>query len=180
MNPPLMARALLLAVAGDDQAEFVAGDLHEEFVFLCQTRGRRAGRRWYVWQVARSILALLGLRMRSGEVAHVFAATALGVAIPLLLLDRLWCFVYSQIPLKDGLHRAPGFLAANVICAGLCAAFCGATARSLRRAVAIAAAAALAAGFALWNSAGAAPALYVCVILLIAPASSLMAWRRFR
>ena len=82
---------LLLAVAGEREAEFVAGDLHEEFLYLCATRGARAGRRWYSWQVWRSLFSLWGLRMRHGEATHVVAAAGLGVALPLLLLDRLWC-----------------------------------------------------------------------------------------
>jgi hypothetical protein len=180
MNPPVFARVLLLAVAGEKEAEFVSGDLHEEFLFLCATRGPRAGRRWYSWQVLRSAFSLWGLRMRNGEVAHVAAAAGLGVALPLLLLDRLWSFVYSLIPLKDGLHRAPGFLAANVFCACVLAALCGATAGSFRRALAIASAAAGAAAFAAWGSVGEAPALYVWLLLLASPASTLIAfqWRK--
>ncbi len=58
MIPPTIARALLLALAGEHEAEFVAGDLYEEFVLLCATRGLRAGRRWYFSQVFRSALSL--------------------------------------------------------------------------------------------------------------------------
>ncbi|SPE26821.1 membrane hypothetical protein [Candidatus Sulfopaludibacter sp. SbA3] len=177
MNPPWIARMLLLAVAGEREADFVAGDLHEEFLYLCATRGRRASRRWYSWQVVRSLFPLWDLRMRNGEAAHIVAAAGLGVALPLLLLDRLWSFVYSLIPLKDGLERAPGFLAANVICACALAALCGATAGSFRRALAIAAAAAGAAALGVWGSAGAAPALYVWLVLLGAPASTLAAFQ---
>jgi len=48
-----IARMLLLAAAGDTQAEFVLGDLEEEFSLVCERRGRFAGGRWYVWQVLR-------------------------------------------------------------------------------------------------------------------------------
>ena len=180
MKPPLLARMLLLAVAGENEADFVAGDLHEEFLYLSATRGRRAGRRWYSWQVLRSLPSLWNLRMLHGELVHVVAAAGLGVALPLLLLDRLWCFVYSLVPLKDSVHRAPGLLAANVICACTLAAACGATAATLRRAVAIAAAVASAAAFALWGSVGAAPAVYVWLMLLGPPAGALLMfqWNR--
>ncbi len=134
MKPPALARLLLFAVAGESESEYVAGDLHEEFIYLCATRGRSAGSRWYVWQVLRSVLALLALRLRSGETRHVIVAV-LGVAVPLLLLDRLWCFVHSQIPLKDGLERAPGFLAVNLVYVCVFAALCGASARSFHRAI---------------------------------------------
>src|SRR5258708_23130273 len=134
MKPPMLARLLLLAVAGENETEFVAGDFHEEFIYLCATRGRPAGSRWYAGQVLRSIVTLLGLRMRSGEARHLVLAL-LGVAVPLLLLDRLWCFVHSQIPLKDGLERAPGFLAVNLGCVCIFAALCGAAGRSFHRAI---------------------------------------------
>jgi len=173
MKPPIAARLLLMAVAGELEAEFVAGDLHEEFLYLSATRGPRISRRWYLSQVLRSLPSLWGLRMRRGELAHVAAAAGLGVALPLLLLDRLWSFVYSLIPLKDGLHRAPGFLIANVVCACVLAGACGATAGSPRRAVAMAAAVALASAFALWGSVGAAPTPYAWLVLLAPPASTL-------
>jgi hypothetical protein len=67
MKPPVIARALLLSVAGEDWAECVSGDLEEEFHQVCQARDRAAGARWYVQQVVRAVVPLLGLRMRSGE-----------------------------------------------------------------------------------------------------------------
>jgi len=182
MNPPALARILLLAVAGEHQAEFVAGDLHEEFLLLCAAHGRPAGSRWYVRQVARSAATLLGMRFRSGEAAHLVAAAVLAVAMPLLLLDRLWRFVYSQIPLKDGLDRAPGFWAASLVCVCVCAAMCGGLARSLYRAIGVALAGAAAAACALWCGAAVTPALYAGLVILAAPASSMAVflWRKSR
>lgn len=178
MNPPVWARWLLLAVAGEQEAEFVAGDLHEEFVLLCAAHGRRQGRRWYSSQVLRSVAPLWNLRMRKGEVAHVVAAAGLGVALPLLLLDRLWCVVYSLIPLKDGVERTPALLAVNVFCACILSAASGASAGSFRRALAMAFAVAVASAFAAWGSVGAAPWPYVLSLLFAAPASTLAAHRR--
>jgi len=180
MKPPMLARLLLIAVAGEGESEFVAGDLHEEFIYLCATRGRRASSRWYIWQVLRSVITLLGLRLRSGEALQV-VLPVLAVALPLMLLDRLWCFVHSQIPLKDGLDRTPWFLAVNLVYACICAALCGSAARSLQRTLLIAAATTASAGFALWTAIGATPATYVWLVLLLVPASSLFAftWRRF-
>ena len=180
MKPPILARLLLVAVAGETESEFVAGDLHEEFLYLCATRGRRTGSRWYAWQVLRSVSTLFRLRLRSGEAMQLALAT-LGVALPLILLDRLWCFVHSQVPLKDGLDRAPWFLAVNLAYACICAALCGSAARSLQRAIFIAVAGAASAAFALWTCVGATPVMYVWLILSMVPASSLLGftWRKF-
>jgi len=180
MKPPIIARALLLAVAGEACAECVAGDLEEEFLQVCQARDRAAGARWYAWQVVRSVGPLLVLRMRSGELRETMLAALLGVAVPMLLLDRLWCFVYSQIPLKDGTDRAPEFLAVNVLSVCLGAAIVGCTRKSSQAVASTALATAAAAGFAMWASAGAAPALYAALVLLVAPASSLIAFVRRR
>jgi hypothetical protein len=172
MNPPALARALLTAAAGEAHADFVAGDLHVEFLCLCAARGRKEGNRWYARQVLRSLPGLLQLRIRSGELTCLFVS-AWSVAMPLLLLDRLWCFVYSQIPLKDGLGRAPGFLAANALIVCICAALAGATGPGPRSAVAIAAAVMAGVAFGLWQSVGVAPLAYIGVVLLAAPACSL-------
>ena len=182
MRPPVLARLLLAAVAGEEQAEYVAGDLQEEFLILCAEHGRPAGARWYVWQVLRSAAALMGLRFRSGEAGHLMAAAILAVAMPLLLLDRLWRFVYSQIPLKDGLERAPVFWIANLVCVCWCAAVCGSLARTWQRAVGAAIFCALAAGGALWLAAAITPLVFAGLIVAAAPASSLSAfvWRRRR
>jgi hypothetical protein len=182
MKPPLLSQAFLLAVAGSGDADCIAGDLEEEFAMIRDAHGRAAARRWYTWQVARSAGALLGLRIRSGEFTQAALVASLGVAAPLLLLDRLWQFVYSQIPLKDGLHRAPEFLALNALCACACAAVLGALAGSRSRAIALAFAAAIAVLLAVWASAASAPAAYAVVLALAVPGIALFtfAWRKSR
>jgi hypothetical protein len=122
------------------------------------------------------------MRLRSGEAAHLFASAILAVALPLLLLDRLWRFVYSQIPLKDGLDRAPGFWVVNLVCVCVGAAVCGWLARTVHRAVGVAVAAAVAAACALWCGAATIPAVYAGLIVLAAPVSLLtvFAWRGTR
>jgi hypothetical protein len=179
MKPPWLSQALLVAVAGSCEAECIAGDLEEEFAIMQNSSGRTAARRWYTWQVARSVCALLQLRIRSGEFTQAVLIASLGVAAPLLLLDRLWQFVYSQIPLKDGLHRAPEFLALNAFCVCACAAFVGACAESKPRAIALAIAAAIAALLVVWAGAASAPAAYVVFLALAVPGSALFtfAWR---
>jgi len=176
MRPPLLDRVLagvLLAVtAGETEAECVAGDLEEEF-------GQPScGRRWYISQVMRSLLPLLRLRVQSGELSRDLLGAVLGAAIPLLLLDRLWCLVYSQIPLKEGVDRAPGFLAVNLIALCICSSISGLQARSRASSAMVARAAA---GFAMWAGNGSAPGAYALLVLLLAPAGSMLgcALRRF-
>jgi hypothetical protein len=182
VKPPALARLLLVALAGEHQAEFVAGDLHQEFLLLCDDRGPQAAARWYRSQVLRSASTLLTLRFPSGEALRLMAAAVLAVAMPLLLLDRLWRFVYSNIPLKDGLRRAPEFWIVNLVCVCVCAAVCGSVAHTWHRALAVAVVCAAAATAALWLGSAMVPLLYAGAVILAAPATSLVtfAWRKSR
>jgi hypothetical protein len=178
MRPPFLAHALLIAIAGAE-AECVAGDLEEEFALLRESRGAAAAARWYASQVVRSLWPLMQLRIRSGELTQVTLLAALGIAAPLLALDKLWQFVYSQIPFKDGLDRAPQLLALNafVVCLGalaLGAWTASGNGPSRSRAVTVAFAAGCGATVALWASVGSAPALYAIAIVLAAPAATLL------
>jgi hypothetical protein len=136
--------------------EFILGDLREEYGLLCEERGVPAARVWYVRQILLSVPVM---------VKPVELIRPLAIALPLLLLDRLWCLIYSLIPLKDGLDRAPGFLITNIVCGCLCAAL--ATPSPL--------AAALATGFALAFSISAEPSLYIGIAITAVP---LAAWLR--
>jgi hypothetical protein len=91
--------------------DFLLGDLYEEFAMMREERGPAKARLWY----ARQLLLSLPVLLKPAELLR-----PLSILLPLLLLDRLWCFVYSLIPLKDGLDRAPGFLAINILCACFC------------------------------------------------------------
>jgi hypothetical protein len=133
--------------------EYVLGDLREEYGILCTQRGVPKARRWY----ARQILLSLPLLLKPAD-----ALRGLSVAMVILLLDRLWRLVYSLIPLKDGLDRAPGFLAANILCASLCTAIVRPRA----------AWAALATALALALAVSAEPPLYVCLALIFVPVTA--------
>jgi len=78
----------LFALAGLSDAEYIAGDLHEEFAMLRAELGSRSAWRWYAWQVLRCLVRPLALRL---------PAAFLAVAIPLALFDRMWLFVYTQL-----------------------------------------------------------------------------------
>ena len=103
----------------------------------------------------------------------VIVGAVLGAALPLLLMDRLWRLVYSQIPLKDGVDRAPEFLAVNLLALCVSAAISGSHTRSMRPAFVKAVFACAAAGAALAASAGSTPAAYAFLVLLLAPAGSM-------
>jgi hypothetical protein len=177
VRPPILARALLAAVAGETEAECVAGDLDEEFAYLSRNLARSKVNRWYISQVLRSLVPLLRLRVRSGELSRVLLSAVLGVALPLLLLDRLWCLVYSQVPLKDGVDRAPGFLAVNITVLCIGSAVSAFQTRSIKQASSSAVVAAViamvAAGVAMWASIGSAPAAYAFLVLLLAPSGAI-------
>jgi hypothetical protein len=173
VKPPVLARVLLAAVAGETEAECVAGDLDEEFAYLSRNLRRSTVNRWYFSQVLRSLVPLLRLRVRSGELSQVLLSAVLGVTLPLLLLDRLWCLVYSQIPLKDGVDRATGFLAVNILVLCIGCAVSGFQTRCVKQASSRAIVATIAAGVAMWASIGSAPAIYALLVLLLAPSGAI-------
>jgi hypothetical protein len=89
-QPPRLALLLLSLAAPPAVREYVAGDLHEEFV-RCH-RGR-----WWFWgQVLRSIPCLVSLVEWRKPAATVIVAGAWLV----LGWQLLWMFVLSQVPYK--------------------------------------------------------------------------------
>jgi hypothetical protein len=179
VKPPVFARTLLVALAGAAEAECVAGDLEEEFAILLESLGRRGAVRWYFSQVLRSAWPLFQLRIQSGEFTQIALLSAFGISAPLLALDKLWQFVYSRVPLKDGLERAPQLLAVNGLAVCACALLVGAlpaprNRASKSRSAALAFAAGCAAMVAIWAGVGTAPALYAIAIVLAAPAATLL------
>ncbi|MDZ4799056.1 MAG: hypothetical protein SGI92_12895 [Bryobacteraceae bacterium] len=89
--------------------EEAAGDLVEE--------ARTRSSAWLWWQVARSVWW-----SARGDVVPTLAAAST-VLLAVLAMDRFWAWVYSLVPLRDGLGREPWMLAVNVVVAGaLCLA----------------------------------------------------------
>jgi len=130
--------------------DFILGDLYEEYGLQCGERGVLAARVWYLRRIMLSLPAMI---------KPIELLRPLMIALPLLLLDRLWCLVYSMIPLKDGLDRAPGFLIANIVCASMGAAIAKPTQLT----------AALATAFALACSISSEPSLYIAVAMIAVP-----------
>jgi hypothetical protein len=61
-TPPCSGSAILEYVCPPDQLEAVLGDLERNFHRRANKRGFAAARRWYWWQVARSVIAF-GIRI---------------------------------------------------------------------------------------------------------------------
>jgi len=160
MRPPWLPSRILCAIGGDEPA----GDLIEEYGLVCRERGPAAAGLWYTSQVLRSAIPFLTLRVRTGEFAEALARSIAGILVPVLLLDRLWTFAYSQIPLKDGVARSPELLAVNLACAALGAGL-------FRPSPALAS---LAAAAALWTSVSAAPLWYAASAMAAAPAAAML------
>ena len=130
--------------------DFILGDLYEEYGLKCGERGVLAARLWYT----RQVLLSLPVMIKPVELLRPPM-----IALPLVLLDRLWCLVYSLIPLKDGLDRAPGFLIANIVCGCVGAAIARPSPLN----------AMLATAFALACSISAEPPLYIAAAMIAVP-----------
>jgi hypothetical protein len=94
----------LLTLAGDPHAEYIAGDLREEFLLMRPHLGPWSGARWYSWQLVRSLSLPMARRI-------------LAIALPLFMLDRAWALFFDQLCLlpTDGLP----LVNAVCLCAGV-------------------------------------------------------------
>jgi hypothetical protein len=114
MRPPVLAQALVAAIAPQNDYESVAGDLHEEYLRYARVHSTRAANWWYWSQVLLSIPSLL-----SYSRAHRSALRALGIgiAVPIVLaamllaslpIDLLLMSIYGSM---DGCPMAVQFTA---------------------------------------------------------------------
>ncbi|MBC8166537.1 MAG: hypothetical protein H7Y20_11780 [Bryobacteraceae bacterium] len=124
MTPPFFSEYLLLLFARAAEAEWIAGDLAEEFAARCVSDGSKPARKWYVSQVVRSLPHLGAMGWRGGELASLTAASLGTILMPLLLLDTVWSFVYSQVPLKSGPDLLPEFALINALVVLICGRAC--------------------------------------------------------
>lgn len=87
MRPPVVAEALVAAVAPPNDYESISGDLHEEYLRYARLGGRRAANRWYWSQVLRSIPWLLSYSRAHRSALHTVGVglTAIAVLIAMLL-----------------------------------------------------------------------------------------------
>jgi hypothetical protein len=87
MRPPVIAEALIAAVAPPNDYESIAGDLHEEYLCYARLRSTRAANRWYWSQVLLSIPSLLSYSRARRSALHAISIglIALGVLVAMLL-----------------------------------------------------------------------------------------------
>jgi hypothetical protein len=98
--------SLLFTLAGDPDAEYIAGDLREEFDLMRAEHGSGSAVRWYAWQLVRSLARPLARRLLGVMIVLV---------LPIAMLDRAWLLVFDQLCLLP----ADGLLLVNS--AGWCA-----------------------------------------------------------
>jgi len=131
MRPPRLTRALLRRLLPGDAAEFVVGDLDEEFARYCTAAdGARAGRlragAWYRWQALRTLLPFWGAARRDrsierpttpGTAPHIPGPHALILRSPGdLPMSSLWQDLRFTV---RNLRRAPGFSFTVLLTLGL-------------------------------------------------------------
>jgi hypothetical protein len=87
MRPPVVAEALVAAVAPPNDYESIAGDLHEEYLRYVRLGSTMAANRWYWSQALLSIPSLLSYSRARRSALHAIGIglTALGVLIAMLL-----------------------------------------------------------------------------------------------
>lgn len=87
MRPPVVAEALVAAVAPANDYESIAGDLHEEYLRQARLSSRRAANRWYWSQVLLSIPSLLSYSRARRSALHAIGIglSAFGVLIAMIL-----------------------------------------------------------------------------------------------
>ena len=116
LTPPRAAVVMLRMLSPGSDLSMIEGDLLEEYVTIAEPL--RAA--WYWQQVLRSAPPLLGMQIRQPE-WNVALCTFLIYAIPIRILDFLWAFLLSQVPLKEDAIRPFEFLVVHVVLACACA-----------------------------------------------------------
>lgn len=104
MRPPVVAEALIAAVAPPNDYESVAGDLHEEYVRYVCLSSTRAANRWYWSQALLSVPSLL-----SYSRTHRSALRAVGVGLTVVAV--LIAMLLATVPINILLQAIFGSLA---------------------------------------------------------------------
>jgi hypothetical protein len=97
MNPPLIARGIVAAVAPPPDYDGVIGDLQEEFVQRAQREGVQEAERWYWSQTMRSIPALLSYTRERSSPSDV-------LVIPIFILLMIVALLTTNEVLDNIIH----------------------------------------------------------------------------
>jgi hypothetical protein len=99
MRPPVLAQALVAAIAPASDYEIVAGDLHEEYLHIASLRGAKVANRWYWMQAMRSIPSLLSYsRSNRSPLGHISVALiAFAVLLAMLAIDTAVQTVFEGV-----------------------------------------------------------------------------------
>jgi hypothetical protein len=118
MSPPVLAQALVAAVAPASDYEIVAGDLHEEYLRIMNLHGAEAANRWYWAQTLRSIPSLLSYSRSNRSVLRRIgvALIALAVLVAMLIVTIAIQTVFETM---FGIGRIPDFVILCVIYVGV-------------------------------------------------------------
>lgn len=108
VQPPRLAEWLVRQTTPADMRENILGDLCEEM--MLQASGN--ARKWYWCQALRSVVHWVPSTMLFVIPAYI---------LPLWLLEQLWAFVLSSVPLKEDAVRAWPMLFVNLSVACLLA-----------------------------------------------------------
>jgi hypothetical protein len=110
-----LARALLRLCCPARDRVYVLGDLDAEY----ELRGRPTA--WYWRQAIRSAGALIVMGSRRGDWEYALFAVMFATAAPAVLMEALWSFILSSVPLKVGDVRGVDFAVTSLtITALLC------------------------------------------------------------
>jgi hypothetical protein len=103
-RPPFAARLIVRVCCPSRDRVYVLGDLDAEY----ELRGCPAA--WYWRQAIRSAGALVMMGARRGDWEYGLFAVMLAGAGPVFVMEALWSFVLSQVPLKAGDVRGGDFV----------------------------------------------------------------------
>jgi len=89
VSPPILAQALVAAVAPASDYEIVAGDLHEEYVRIRYLSGEKAANRWYWMQTLLSIPSLLSYSRSNRSALRRIGVALIALAVLVAMMAAL-------------------------------------------------------------------------------------------
>lgn len=110
MNPPVLAEALIAAVAPRCDYESVSGDLHEEYLRVLSLRGAGAANRWYWAQALLSLPSLLSYSRTNRSALDRIGVTLIALAVLVTMLVVLTLLQVASQALFGSVHQIPDWM----------------------------------------------------------------------